>query len=290
MKRALRGLGLVVMALIFVVFTGFGVVLTVGGEGQDRILGLVCVLLFGFGGVAYFMSKRKRGDIALRVESVNWDGAQVRALVVPMRKAKWLTTMVVLLGMGAAMALMGVNAAAFKDPGESALFIQVVGYGGGAFFLLVGLGHLLGIRKGPPRLALLESGIDLTGAAAAFVPWDVITDVGRYDLRVRGTTQRFAAVRVADRAAIRRPPFTRVLMTGSRAMSGWDLTYAEAMFDLTADQLTELIAAFHQRPELRRIAASLPEGDVDFDQFAAAHLGRNVAAGGSSPRLSTPAD
>lgn len=285
MKRALRGLGMGLMLLIFVVFTGFGLVMFVTAEGQDRILGLICVLLFGFGGVAYFMSKRKRGDIALRVESVNWDGAPVRALVVPMRKAKWLTTMVVLLGMGAAMVLMGVNAAAFKDPGESALFIQVVGYGGGAFFLLVGLGHLLAVRKGPPRLALLESGIDLTGAAAAFVPWDVITDVGRYDLLVRGTTQRFAAVRVTDRAAIRRPPFTRLLMTGSRAMSGWDLTYAEAMFDLTADQLTELIAAFRQHPELRRVAASLPEGDLDFDQFAAAHL-----AGDSSTRVNAPAD
>lgn len=273
------------MLLIFVVFTGFGLVMFIVGEGQDRILGVICVLLFGFGGAAYFMSKRKRGDIALRVESVTWEGAPVRALVVPMRKAKWLTTMVALLGMGTAMVLMGVNAAAFKDPGESALFIQVVGYGGGAFFLLVGLGHLLAIRKGPPRLALMESGIDLTGAAAAFVPWDVITDVGRYDLLVRGTTQRFAGVRVSDRAAIRRPVFTRLLMTGGRAMSGWDLTYAEATFDLTADQLTELIAAFPQRPELRRVAASLPEGDLDFDQFAAEHL-----AGDSSPRVSAPAD
>ena len=288
MKRVLRRLGMGLMALIFLIFTGFGMVMVVTGDGQDRILGLICVLLFGLGGVAYFMSKVKRGDLALRVETLTWEGAPVRALVVPMRKARWVTTMVAVLGMGIALVLMGVNATAFKDPGESALFIQVVGYGGGAFFLLVGLGHLLGIRKGPPRLALLESGIDLTGAAEAFVPWDVIAEVGRYDLVVRGSTQRFAGVRVADRAAIRKPAFTRVLMTGGRAMSGWDLTYAEAMFDLTADQLAELISAFHQRPELRRVPASLPEGDLDFDHFAATHL--RDSSGQVAAPLNAPAD
>lgn len=269
--RVIHRLRDLVLLLIFVAFTAFGLFLLIAGEGVDRMLGLMGLLMFGFGGAAYFASTRRREATALRVTTVTFDGRTERAVVVPVRKSKWLATLVGTLGMGAGALVMGIFAPAFTDPGESPLFTQVVGYGTGAMFLLLGLRNLVGIRRGPPRLALLQDGIDMSGMAACFVPWDAVTAVGVYEMNVRGGRQDFTGLQVSDPARIVRSRGSRLLMAGSRGLSGWDVTYPASLFDVTADELATLVAAFHQHPGLRAVAASLPDGHLSFEEFAAAH-------------------
>ncbi len=40
-------------AIVFVLFTVFGVAMTVWGEGADRLWGIASVLMFGVGGAVY---------------------------------------------------------------------------------------------------------------------------------------------------------------------------------------------------------------------------------------------
>ena len=270
--RTIRSIGDVGLALIFLGFTVVGVFLLIAGEGSDRMVGLGSILMFGFGGLAYFASTRRRPATALRVTTVVFDGRSQRAVVVPVRKSKWLAMLLGALGMGAAGLVMGMFAPVFTDSTDSPVVTQVIGYGAAAFFLLLGLRSLVSIRRGPPRLALLEAGIDMSGMAACFVPWDAITDVGLYEMTVRGADQEYTGLLVSDPGLIARSRGGRLLMAGSRGLSGWDVTYPAVLFDLTAGELSELIAAFHQRPQLRTVAASLPDGHLSFEQFAAAHL------------------
>lgn len=271
--KGLRGVGTGLMACLFALFTAAGVVMFFAGEGAERMAGLLSILLFGFGGAAYVVTKRRDPAGALRVATVSWEGKPVRALVLPVRRAKWLMMLLGQLGMGSALVLMGIYAETFARSGRSPGFLQVIGYGGGAFILFIAAVSLFNLRSGPPRLALFADGVAMIGGmAASYVPWDAIANVGRYDIAVRGMGQRMAGIRATDPGLIRRPASTRVVMVGSRSMSGWDVTYPETMFDLSADELLLLLGSMWQRPELRRVAESLPDGPVPFEQFASTHL------------------
>lgn len=284
--EGLRGVGTVLMACLFALFTIVGLVMLFVGRPQDRIAGLACVLLFGLGGVAYITSRRRKADVALRVDTLTWEGRVTRALILPVRRAKWLTTMVGAFGMGTAMVLIGVFAPTFTDPGDSAAVTRFIGYGGGAFFLGLGLAGLLKLRQGPPRLALLPEGVAMIGGvAASYIPWDAVADVGRFDMVIRGTGQRFAGIRATNPEAVRRPASSRVLMAGNRTFSGWDLTFAESMHDVSVEELVALLWSFWQRPQLRRVAESLPDGPMSYEQFAGAHIGDMAAPGGAAGTL-----
>ncbi len=273
MRGRTRGASFVLMMLLFALFTAVGAAMLVGGEGDERFAGLACMLLFGVGGVAYAASKSRRAEAALRAESLTWQGQVVRALVVPVRRSKWLTMMLGLLGMGVASLLIGLFAPTFTDPGESALVTQLIGFGAAALFLLLALASVLNLRKGAPRLALLPQGIAMIGGVVeSFIPWEGIANVGQFDMVIRGAGQRFAGVRATDPSVISRPRSSKAVMAGNRTFSGWDLTYAESMFDLTAEELTALIGCSWQRPELRRAAESLPDGPLWYAEFAARHL------------------
>lgn len=202
-----RGLGRVVLIGIFVLFTVAGGWLAIAGRGETQLVGVVCLLFFGLGGVGYVAAKFKGDGPGLRVGSVTWNGAQVRALVVPVRPVRWLTAMIGLFGMGAAS-------------------------------LLMGLGHLVTVRRGPPRLALLPEGVTVTGGiSASWVPWDVVEHVRPFELAVRRAVQRMVSVGVTDPAAVRRPRLSRLLTMGNRYFYGADVVYVEDDYRLTAEQL-----------------------------------------------------
>lgn len=256
------------MVLIFVFFTIVGVAMVIWGEGVDRVVGVVALLMFGLGGVGWFAGQRRRADVAVRVGDIVHHGHPARALIVPARLAKWLPLTLGSVGLGAGCLLLGVFAAELTEAGVSPLFLRLIGFGGGALFLFVGAGSLAGTSGGPPKLALLPDGVVMTaGFGRSFVSWDLVTDVGVYELGVPGGNQRFVGLRVTDPSRIEIPRWLRGLGRANRGMSGWDLTYPESLFDLTADQLAQLLAMLLEQSSLRRAAERLTPSAYSFDEL-----------------------
>lgn len=279
-----KGFGNAALIALYVLFTLAGLGMIAAGEGAERMAGVASVLLFGVGGGAYVMSKRRNPAVAVRAETITWDKRPVRALVLPVRRAKWLPMLVGQLGMGTALVLMGVYAETFATASRGPGFIRFVGYGGGAFFLFIAAVTLLNLRSGPPRLALFSEGVAMIGGmAASYIPWEAVANVGRFDMALRDMGQRFAGIRATDPSQVRRSASSKAVTVGSRSMLGWDLTYPESMFDLTADELVLLLGSLWQRPELRRLAETLPDGHVPFAQLAERHMGVQLRPASPQP-------
>jgi hypothetical protein len=281
MQRGEWGVGRVLLVLVFVLFTVGGLAMAVSGDGDTRRGGIVVLLFFGLGGVAFIVAKSKGSGAGLAVETVRWEGMPQRALVMPVRPGKWLTTMLALAGMGTASLLMGIWSDVFTDPGEHPLFIWLVGFGGGGFLLLMAMAHLLALRNGAPRLALLPTGLAMTGGPSqSFIPWEAVTDVGTFEMAIRRAALRMVAVKVVDPTAIRRPLLTRVLMVGQRYFYGSDVNLPEVDFALDAEQIASLVRAYWQNPSLRQVADHLPEGPLAYEQAATQILSPDVTRGG----------
>lgn len=269
--RALRVVGRIVLIVLMILFTGVGVTMAVTGRGGERLIGVACALLFGASGLVFLVVKRRRPEAALRIAMETAGGAPQQAVQVPVRMSKWVGTVLGLGAMAAACILLGAAAGTVADPGESPAFIQLIGFGGGALFSSIALAHLASLTQGRARLVLLDHGVLMIGGPApSYVPWAVMERVGFWELQISGHVQKFIGIRVTDATAIRRPLYSKLLMTGNRKMSGWDVTYTENLFDIRAEELTLLLQAFLHQPDLRRAAWSLPVGPLSFEQFASA--------------------
>ena len=268
MGRVLRWVGRTLLVGLYVCFAAVGVWMIASGEGADRALGLATVLMFGPAGLLFLVLFRRRGGAALRIGLDTAVDPPQRGLQVPMRGTKWVVAMMVCLGMGAGSAILGLYADALADAGDSPFVLRLVGFGGAALFLFLGATPLMSLRHGLPRLVLTTDGMAMVGSGQpCSFPWTAVEKVGHWEVTVRNRGQRFVGVRVNDARAIRRPWYSRLLSTGSRSMSGWDLMFADQMFDVTAEQLATLVRGLHANPDLRRAVVSLPDGALSFDEL-----------------------
>jgi hypothetical protein len=265
MRWVWRLLGMALLAFFGVA----GVWMTLAAETTfDRAMGIAVVLMSAACGFVYLVLFRRQPEGALRIALDTAVDPPQRALQVPMRGVKWVGTTLALFAMAAACGIIGIYAESVADAYDSPLFIRVMGFGGFVLFGFIGGAPLLSLRYGAPRVVATEETVAMIGGAAPFaVPWDAVEQIGHWEVTVRGHGQRFVGLRVRDRAAIRRPTFSRLLMLGSRSMSGWDLTLAEQTFDLTAEELATILRGLHANPLLRRAVASLPDGDLSYEQL-----------------------
>ena len=168
---ARRGFGYwarqVFMALACVVFTVFGLVFLIVGEGEDRLVGLMSVLLFGVLGAMYFLLPRftRGGKDGMRPGIVEHRGERRPALVFPLSRAK--------------LRLAVIGCAAFVAIGVLLLMIGAFWIGIVAVLVFGGVA-LAGVRKAFSRhayVALLADGILSRAATSYFVPWEAIDGV-----------------------------------------------------------------------------------------------------------------
>lgn len=253
---------------LFLLFTVGGVAMVISGEGQDRLVGVSVVLLFGFGGLGYGATKLRRRDGVVELTKVQREGTLVEALVVPGSRSRSAAIALGSAGMGSGMLLMGLNPAAFTEAGGPQGFVRLVGIAGGCFFLVGALVLSIAALTGRSRMVASRAGFEMvTPFGRSVVPWDIIDEVGVYEMSAGGNRQRFAAVNTTDPDRITTSRWWGWLRAANRRMSGWDLTYPETTYAISADESALLISAFLERPSLWRDIRLLPERTYVVDEL-----------------------
>lgn len=258
------------MTAIMVLFVGSGVFLIVTEDGAGRVLGVGSVLFFGFGGLVYLASEQRREKGAVRVVEQHRGVAAYRAVVVPVRPGKWLVMAVGAVGLGVGALLIGLLSGPLPDAGTFPRGVPPVAWLGGGFLVMIVAGLLTSARQGPPQLLLSPEGLRMTvGLSRSFVPWEAVVEVGVTEMEAGMSRQRFATVQVSDRSRIETPRGLRWLAVLNRGVSGWDVAYQEAPFDLDADEIAELVARLAASPDREAVLASLPPGSYSFRRLVA---------------------
>lgn len=253
---------------LFLLFTVGGVAMVISGSGQGRLVGVSVVLLFGFGGLGYAATKLRRPDGVVELTKVQRDGTPVEALVVPGIRLRSAAIALGAAGMGFGMMLMGLNPAAFTDTGGPEWFVRLVGVAGGCFFLVIASALGIAALTGRSRMVASRAGFEMvTPFGRSVVPWDIIDEVGVYEMSPGGNRQRFAAVNTTDPNRIATSRWWGWLRAANRRMSGWDLTYPETTFALSADELALLISGFVERPSLWSDVRLLPDRTYEVDEL-----------------------
>ena len=246
------------MAVASLLFTTVGLVVVVSGEGADRIWGLISVLLFGVGGVVWFLVPRLTRSVreGVRTEMVSFRGERRPALVFPFSRAKRRVALVGAAVFTAVGILFVVYASAlaesgirYRDPAWL-LFVGIFCTVVFGFVTLLGLANELSAGT---SVALLPEGILARGPVSSFVPWDAVADVAT--IEIRGTPM--VAVVARDPDAVETTALGRILMLLGRKWTGVDLGFTGLVAPLGV--LEEAIREYVEHPEERaRIGSSDP--------------------------------
>lgn len=254
---------------VFVLLTVGGTAMVVLGEGSDRVAGVSVVLLFGFGGLGYAASTLRRDEGAVEVTHVRRDGVPVQAVVIPGSRRRSAAIGLGAAGMGSGMMLMGLNPAAFAD-GDPSGFVRFIGLAGGFFFLFVAVVLTIATISGRSRMVATPTGFEMTTPfGRSVVPWGVMDEVGVYEMSAGGNRQRFAAVNTTDPSRIRTSRGWEWLRSANRRMSGWDLTYPETTFAVSAGQLSRIIERFVEQPSVWDRVRRLPDRTYRVEELMA---------------------
>ena len=240
---ARRGFGYwarqVFMAIACAVFTVFGLVFLVVGDGDERLVGLMSFLLFGVGGAIYFLLPRltRGGREGVRPGIVEHRGERRPALVFPLSRAK--------------IRLAVIGCAAFEAIGVLLFRFGAV-WIGLATVLFFGFVGLLGARKAFSRhayVALLPEGILARAGSSSFVPWEAIEDV--FILEMYGS--RMVSLS-ADPASVETATSGQLGMLISRGADLPELAFSGLV--APEDELCRAIEHYLRHPEEReRIGA-----------------------------------
>lgn len=253
---------------LFLLFTVAGLAMVISGDGQDRLVGVSVVLLFGFGGLGYAATRLRRRGGGVELTEVQRDGTLVEALVIPGSRLRSAAIALGAAGMGSGMMLMGLRPGAFTGTGGPQGFVRLVGIAGGCFFLVTALALAVTALTGRSRVVASRVGFEMiTPFGRSVVPWDIIDEVGLYEITAGGNRQRFAAVNTTDPHRIRTSRWWGWLRAANRRMSGWDLTYPETTSAISADELALILNAFVERPSLWSKVRQLPDRTYDVDEL-----------------------
>jgi hypothetical protein len=223
----------------------------VTGGDADRVIGLIAVLFFGFGGVAVFALPlfTRRGRTVVRTEFVRHRGTLSQALVFPYSRAKQRLGTVATLAFAVAGVLAIVYARDIAETGgREVIWIRLVGLATAALFGSVAvIGFLNGfLARG--YVALLPEGIlNRAKVGSSFIPWDAIEEVRmieRYNTRMVGVV-------ASDPRAIEISALGRLSLQLGRSWSGADLLFPANALAAQPELLLKTIAQLHRHPEER---------------------------------------
>jgi hypothetical protein len=202
----------------FVLATIIGGGLVIFGTGGDQLFGLAVGLMFGGGGLAWWMVNRPRDRPmpGFQIGAVSDLGGRDVAFVARSDRKVLIAGVVGCLAFGGGMLLVALapDDAGRLDDIEAVIFIV-----GGLFMIGVGLFGLVRAAN-KSHFALTRRGLHATGPAGWFVPWDAIA--GLDEIAVHGNP--FLGIRVGDPRAIEIGRFQRIANVLQRSTMGVDLS------------------------------------------------------------------
>jgi hypothetical protein len=240
----------VLLAVTFVLFSSVGLLILVGGRGSERVWGLMAVLLFGVGGVTYFLLPRltREGGEGIRLGTAKFRATTRPALIFEMSRRKRRlaaagTTAFTVVGV---LMVVYADALADEDVGRT----ELVGAGllAAAVFGLFTILLVAAEFMSAAYVALLPEGVLGGGPfGSSFIPWDAIADVAIVE--VKGSPM--VGITALDPAAIEAPAVFRGLSRAFRGATGADLTYAGLVAPL--ETLRDAIAYYRERADERAL-------------------------------------
>jgi hypothetical protein len=240
-------------AAIVGVFTLCGLLLlVVGPDAETRLTGLVSILFFGLGGLAFLGGPllTRRGPGTVRAERVSTSAGLEPAFVFPTPAAKRWAMTVGAGGMAAAGVLMVFLGAGWIGILAAAVF--------GLFFVF-----MLWTARRPQRLVLTPTRIMAdAGAGTVELPWEAVEDVELFELPAGRTTVDMLGVSATDPGAA---VWTRGALLGrmSRNMTAYDLCVGADTFAGSGEDVVEAIRRYRDDPAgRRRIGAEGELGDL----------------------------
>ena len=233
------------MAAGFLLATVIGGGLAIFGTAGDRIVGLAVALMFGGGGLAWWMVNRPRDRPmpGFQIGAVASAGGREVAFVARSDRGVLIAGVVGCLAFGAGMLLVALapGGDGRLDGTEAVIFVV-----GGLFMIGVGLFGLMRIANNS-HFALTRRGLHATGPAGWFLPWDAIVGLG--DIAVHGNP--FLGIRVSDSGAIQMSRFQRIAHRLQRSAMGIDLSIPIRTLTVDPAELAGAIARYREHAEYR---------------------------------------
>ncbi|HEX2194394.1 MAG TPA: hypothetical protein VHK63_05490, partial [Candidatus Limnocylindria bacterium] len=164
------------MVALFGLFTLAGAAITLFGQGTDRLLGIAVLLMFGGGGLGWFIvtSRPPGGGQRLRIGTVATFGRYEAGFIADYDAARQM------VGGGVAVLMAGAFALMAFIPGDEGepLLHPLLGVGGALLFAAVGGYGLLNARRGS-RLVFTPRGVTAFSSAGPIAtPWTNVTRLG----------------------------------------------------------------------------------------------------------------
>ncbi len=186
------------------------------------------------------------------------DGVSKPALIFPLTightrrarlgQAAWAVLFAVIV-----IALIVAFFSTFRRTDTVAVVVRAVFASAAAFFLLLFLGQVAGIRR-LGNVALLDEGIYWRGVVGSlFVPWDSIAATGPHSF----AGCLYLGIRVQRPAEVR-PAWARVFRPLNRKLAGWDHTFPLSFMEASA-RFQQLVERRVADPEARVVAEALAE-------------------------------
>jgi hypothetical protein len=165
-------------------FALLGLLIVILSSGQDRLIGVACLLFFGIGGFVFLMPLLTRRDQAA-VQLTEVDGE--RAFLFPLARTKLALAVVVIGAMTAGSVLL----IPLGEPIWGIICAVVL------FPVALYMTLMLRRRQG---LALTPTRVVVLGIGAAELPWEAVREVGMHNLGLA----HWLWVRATDKSLVRR--------------------------------------------------------------------------------------
>jgi len=218
------------------------VLLILGPDGETRLTGLMCLLLFGLGGLGYLggplLTRRGAGTV-LRSRVETSAGSEA-AFVFPTPPGKRIAMTIGAFGMAGGCVILLILS------GGGAVLIACT-----AVFVLFFVLLVLSARR-PQQLALTPTRVVSTaGLGTVELPWEAVDDVEVYEMPAgRANVDMLGVAAIGPDAAI----WTRGRLLGrlGRRFSPFDLSVGADTFAGEAERVVEAIRRYRDDPERRR--------------------------------------
>lgn len=234
----------IAMTAAFLLATAIGVGLAVFGTAGERVVGLAVALMFGGGGLAWWiMNRRDRPMPGFQIGQVTTPGGRQVAFVARSDRTVLVAGVLGCLAFGGGMLLFALapGDAADMDGMEAAIMV-----GGGILMVGVGLFGLMRLAHNS-HFALTRDGLQAVGPGGWVVPWDSI--VGLDELTVHGNP--FLGIRVGDPDAIHMSRFQRITRLVQRSALGVDLSIPVRTLMVDAAEFSGAVVRYREHPEHR---------------------------------------